>query len=174
LSRDIFLAHLERADQFRVAQSFLDGIEVFALEIFDEREFQHFAVVSVAEDDRNLLQARQLGGPPAAFASDEFESVALLANDQRLNDALFLDGIGEFLQGFRREIFAGLKRARLHAVQRRPSARDPARRRPLEQRRRRRWSERRQEEALVLRMELSRPATLPARDPKLVLPLREE
>ena len=44
-------------------------------------------------------------------------SVAL-ANDERLYDPLFLDGIGEFTQGFGGEMFSRLERAGVNAIQR--------------------------------------------------------
>src|SRR5262249_16020140 len=61
-------------------------------------------------------QASQLGGTPAAFTGDQFKFGAALADDERLDDALFLDGIGEVLQGLGGKIFARLKWAGMDAA----------------------------------------------------------
>ena len=44
--------------------------------------------------------------------------IVSFADNQRLNDALFLDGIGKFAEGFGRKIFARLKGAGADAVKR--------------------------------------------------------
>ena len=52
----------------------------------------------------------------AAFiAGDEFKVIALVAHDERLHDALFADGIGQFLERLRREILARLEGTRADA-----------------------------------------------------------
>ena len=96
----------------------LDGVQVFALEIFDERQFQHRAVVRLAGDDGNLRQIQQLRRAPAAFAGNQFKISAAFAHDERLDDALFADGIGQFAQRLVGEILARLERAGADAVQR--------------------------------------------------------
>ena len=65
---------------------------------------------------RHFVQAEQLRGAPAAFAGDQFKMVAALAHDERLDDALLLDRIGQFLQRFGGEFLARLKRARADAL----------------------------------------------------------
>lgn len=114
---DIFLAELKGAHQFGVALCFFERIEVLALEILDECQFQHGAVVSFAEDDGDFLQAGELRGPPATFTGDQLEAVATLADDERLDDALFLDGIGQFLESDRGEFFARLERTGANPIQ---------------------------------------------------------
>jgi hypothetical protein len=94
-----------------------DGVEVFALQIFDEREFQDRAVVGLAGDDGNLRQIQELRRAPAAFAGDQFKITAALADDERLDDALFADGIGQFAQGILGELFARLQRGRTDFIQ---------------------------------------------------------
>ena len=96
----------------------LDGVQVFALQIFDERQLQHRAVVRLAGDDGNLRQIQKLRRAPAAFAGDQFKKTATLAHDERLDDALFADGIGQFAQRLVGEILARLERAGADAVQR--------------------------------------------------------
>ena len=52
----------------------LDRIEIFALDVFDERNFQQPVVGEVLDDHRNFGQARQSSGPPAAFAGNQLIS----------------------------------------------------------------------------------------------------
>ena len=56
LAGDFLLGELELFGQLRVAVGFLDGVEIFALEIFDERQFQHRAVIGLADDDGDFRQ----------------------------------------------------------------------------------------------------------------------
>ena len=58
----------------------------------------------------DLGQAEQLGGAPAALAGDQLEMIVFEADDERLNDALFLDGVGQFTEGFGGKILARLPR----------------------------------------------------------------
>ena len=108
---DIFLTELKGAHQFGVALCFFEWVEVLALEILDECQFQHGAVVSFAEDDGDFLQTSEMRGPPTTFTGDQLEAVAAFADDEGLDDALFLDGIGQFLKSDRSEFFARLERA---------------------------------------------------------------
>ena len=75
-----------------------DRVEVFALEVLDERELQHVLIGRFADNDRRLRQPRPLRRPPAAFASDEFKLVAALAGDQRLDDPVLFDRGDEFIE----------------------------------------------------------------------------
>ena len=118
LRGNLLLSELELFGELRVTVRFLDGIEIFALEIFDERQFKHRAVVGLADDDGNLRQLQQLRRAPAAFAGDQFKIAAALADDERLDDALFADGIGQFAQRLRGKILARLERARTNPVER--------------------------------------------------------
>jgi hypothetical protein len=68
LSGDFLLRELKLFRELRVAVRLLDRVEIFALQIFDERQFQHRAVVGLAGDDGNLRQiqscaARQRRSP---------------------------------------------------------------------------------------------------------------
>jgi hypothetical protein len=58
-----------------------------------------------------------LGGAVAAFAGDEFEEAFAFADNQGLDDALFADRIGEFLEGVRGKFLAGLQGGGPDAVQ---------------------------------------------------------
>ena len=64
-------------------------------------------------DDRNLRQAGDLGSSEPPFAGDQLVAGKSLANEQRLQDAVDSDGVGEFLQGRRIESAARLLGVRL-------------------------------------------------------------
>ena len=52
---------------------FVQGRKIFALQIFNERDFKRFAVFQLLEDNRDLVNLRQLRGAPAAFTGDNFK-----------------------------------------------------------------------------------------------------
>jgi hypothetical protein len=118
LGGHVFLPQIEPADQLRVALRFLHRIEVLALEILDQRDFKDGVVVSLPDDHRRFSEAQQLSSAPTPLASDKFIVVGAFANQERLNDALGLDGFGQFVQGFGGELFARLKGRRPDATER--------------------------------------------------------
>jgi ParB/RepB/Spo0J family partition protein len=75
-------------------------------------------LLKLAQDDRDLPEPEQLRGPPAAFAGDEFQVTVAFTDDERLNNALFLDRVGQFAESLRGKVFAGLKRTGLNAIER--------------------------------------------------------
>ena len=109
----VLLSEAKLFDELGVAFGFFDGVETFALKILDEHPLEDGGVVGFPDDDGDLFEADQLGRAPAAFASDQLEGVAVLANDERLKDALFADGVGEFSERFLGKVAARLERARM-------------------------------------------------------------
>ena len=105
-------------DELRVALSFFNRIQVLALQVLDQRQFEHRAVIGFTHDDRHFSQAKQLSGAPAAFACDQLQMAVTLADDERLHNALFPDGISQLAQGFGRKILPWLEGARANAAQR--------------------------------------------------------
>ena len=91
---------------------FFDRVQILALKILDERELEHILVACLAHDHRRVLQSYALRRTPAPLASDEFEVFARTTDDQRLDDSLFADALGEFLQIFIAEFRARLPRRR--------------------------------------------------------------
>ena len=70
--RDLLLGELEPADEFLVAQRFLDRIQILALQILDQREFDHFGVAGSSLEDGGIGEPWRSGArPPAALASDQ-------------------------------------------------------------------------------------------------------
>jgi len=89
------------------ARGFFDGVEVLALEILDEGEFEDFLVGGGADDGGGFQEADFLGGAPAAFAGDELEFIEALPDDEGLDDAVLADGIRPAREAFRRETPCG-------------------------------------------------------------------
>jgi hypothetical protein len=108
---DLFLGEVELGLELGVALGFFEGVEVFALEILDEGEFEDFAVGGGPFDDGDVGEAGEAGGAPTPFAGDQFENVAYGPDDEGLDDSLFADGICQFTQGFVGEVAAGLEGA---------------------------------------------------------------
>gem|GEM_PF-2117738 len=111
LGGNVFLSEAELFDELGVAFGFFDGVETFALEILDEHPLEDGGVVGFPDNDGDLFEADELGGAPTAFARDQFEGVAILADDERLKDTLFADGVGQFSEGLLGKVAARLERA---------------------------------------------------------------
>ena len=97
LHRSFFLGEIEILDELAVAESFLDRVEILALEILDEGEFENFAIIGFADEDGKFGEAGDLGGAPAAFAGDQFIGTVAGTNDERLKNPLLFYGVSEFL-----------------------------------------------------------------------------
>jgi hypothetical protein len=76
----------------------LNGIQILALDVLNEGDFHEPVVGIVLNDDRNLGKAGKFGGAPAALSGDELVAGTGGADDQRLDNAVFADGLGEFLE----------------------------------------------------------------------------
>ena len=74
--RDLLLRETVRFHQVREAHRFFERIEVFALQVLDDRDFERFAIVGVAHERRNRREPRRDGRAPTPFARDQFVAVA--------------------------------------------------------------------------------------------------
>src|SRR2546425_5588593 len=107
--RRFLLPELELFDQLRVTVRLFNRIQVFTLQVLDQRQLEHRAVIRLAHDDRRFRQTKHLRGSPAPFSGDQLIVAAAQAHDERLNNALLFDRIGQFAEGLDRKVFAGLK-----------------------------------------------------------------
>ncbi len=106
---DLFLGHSKLENKLVVGLSFLNRVQVFALQIFDEGDLQGRMFARFAHDGGNSGQAGALRGTPAAFAGNQLEkSVVEGTNDDRLNDTVLPDRIGQLVQPIFIEILARL------------------------------------------------------------------
>ena len=81
--------------------SFFNRIEVFTLQVFNQTHGQRGFVADGFDNDGNFGQTGQLGSAPTAFAGNQFIlRQTTFAYDNRLDNALCLNGIGQLLQSF--------------------------------------------------------------------------
>ena len=86
---DVLLREIEFRDQALVPSGLVHGRQVVPLQILDERERQHRAVVHLALDRGNPLPAERLAGAQPPLARDQF--VTTVAPGDRAHD----DGLEE-------------------------------------------------------------------------------
>ena len=110
-SRRIRLATVERSIWMRDGQLFLralvlidvplerlglfDRVEILALDVFDDGQLGHLAVVDVANLHGHLAPVGGLGGAEPALAGDQFEAVADAADDEWLQNAVRANAVGQ-------------------------------------------------------------------------------
>ena len=107
------LGVVEFLDQLAIAARFFDRVQIGALDVFDEGDFERLGVGEGADDDGHFMQARLLRRAPAPFAGDDLVLVGLARNgadNNRLEDAFFADRVGELVEQFGLEMFARLER----------------------------------------------------------------
>ena len=86
-------------DEFAEGEGNFNGIEVLALNVFDERHLGEFAVVSGAHVSRHSVEPSHSGSAIASFARDNLIGVgAGAAQRERLNDAQFANAHGKFFK----------------------------------------------------------------------------
>ena len=84
-----------------VARGLFERVQIRPLHVFNDGDLKRFAVAGFDDNDRNLVQASPLGGPPAALAGDDFIRIRDAgdgANDHRLDDPALLDRGGQFFE----------------------------------------------------------------------------
>jgi len=95
---DLLLGQSQPFDEPLIGLGFLDGIEVFALDVLNEREFQHLFIRDIADDGRDLQRSSQLSRSPSAFPSDDLIAKATATHDDRLYQAVSADRISQLAQ----------------------------------------------------------------------------
>ena len=95
----LFLGMTKTVDQLTIGQSLFDRVQVFALDILDNRNFQHFNIVKFPDHNGNFMQSSDLRGAPAAFACNNFVLPVCpdRPNDQRLHDAFLANRLGQLV-----------------------------------------------------------------------------
>ena len=66
------MRHVEFGDQAIQRARFFERIQILALDVLDQRHRDRGFIGHAAHDRRNLVQARELRGAPAALAGDDF------------------------------------------------------------------------------------------------------
>jgi hypothetical protein len=89
------------------------------LEVLDDRDLQRRVVVDLLNEGGDCRDARFARGAPAALARDELVAVFAEGTDEdRLEDAVFLDRRGQLVERVRVEDHPRLTRIRLDPVDR--------------------------------------------------------
>src|SRR5689334_13179531 len=84
-----------------ISLGLLDGRQILALEVLDQRDLQCLRIRERSDDDRDLVHPHALRGPPPPLAGNQLESRLLAGHgthEQRLNDALLADRLGERIE----------------------------------------------------------------------------
>ncbi len=113
---DLLLGEVEFVGEALEGVRLLDWVEIFALEILDERHLHCHTFRYVADDDGHAVQLGALGGAPTTLAGDELIAAGAATDDQWLDDAAGADRLGELLESLFAEAGAGLVGARFDQV----------------------------------------------------------
>jgi hypothetical protein len=102
--RCLFMGQSEFLDQALQALRFLQGVEVFPLDVLDQRHRGGGFVGHVAHQYRHPLQPGQAGGTETPLAGNDFVAPGVVApgqttNKNGLHDALGTNRLGQFVQG---------------------------------------------------------------------------
>ena len=123
--RRLLMRDAELADEALERARFFQRVEIFALDVFDERHRDGGFIGHAANDGRNGGEAGDLRGTPAAFAGDDFVALRFAgrgaidgAHHDGLDDALRLDGCRQFFERFLAHVDARLVLASLQQVER--------------------------------------------------------
>ena len=106
---DVLLFHRKIRRESVVRLRLLDWVQILALQVLNQCQFEHVPVGRLPHDDGHRCQSDPLRGAPAPFSGDNLVLFVSKAADQRLDDAVFADGVLQFLEMFFTEAFAGLK-----------------------------------------------------------------
>lgn len=113
---NFFLRHVEFIQQAVKSTRFFNGIEILALKVFYECQFQDLFVGNIAQDRRNALQSGALSGTPSAFAGDDLKARTHFSQYDGLDNSAGLNRARKFFERFFAETRAGLVRVRINQV----------------------------------------------------------
>jgi hypothetical protein len=66
----------------------LNGVEVLALDVLDERDLEELFVGNMPNDDRDSKESGALGRAPSAFPGDDFVVSVDAPDEDRLDDPI--------------------------------------------------------------------------------------
>ena len=106
---DLFGAEIQLGGHAGEGGGGFDGVEVFALDILDQGNFEEAVFGDFADDDGDLFDSGEFGSAPAALACHQLVVSLELTDHQGLDDAVTADGLREFGEAFRLKDAAGLQ-----------------------------------------------------------------
>ena len=113
--RQLVMRAPEVLEQLLVGRRLLEGVELAAVEVLQQRVPEQVRVVRLPDDRRHDVQAGTLRRPPAPFAHDELVTRGAVTRgtyDDRLEHADLPDRARQFLEGVLVELRARLPRIR--------------------------------------------------------------
>ncbi|MNO60163.1 hypothetical protein D3C76_507670 [compost metagenome] len=115
----LLLGQFELLLQALQGEGLFQRVEVFALDVLDQRHGNGSFVGHFADHGRDLVQASLLGGAPAALTGDDLEAVAIdRAHHDRLHHAMVANRVRELFQRLRVHVPARLVLATLDQLDR--------------------------------------------------------
>jgi hypothetical protein len=106
---DVVMAEVELAREAVEGVGDLDGVEILALYVLNQRDFEQVLIGDMLDYGWDVREAGELPGTPAAFAGNELIAITEGPNHERLDDAIGQDGVGEFLEAIGAKHGARLK-----------------------------------------------------------------
>ncbi len=88
---DFFRGKVELGLELGVSGGEFDGVQIFTLGVFDDRELEAILSVEGADDGRDFVETSELCGAEAAFASDDLVTLSGADDDDGLENATYLD-----------------------------------------------------------------------------------
>ena len=85
------MSHTTRIDELSIPLSLFDGIEIRALQIFNQCKRKHLFIINIFYDDRNFLKSSELRSLITALTRDNLITIAVLAYKKRLKNAMLLN-----------------------------------------------------------------------------------
>jgi hypothetical protein len=74
----------------------LNGVQIFPLNVFDQRDFEKTFVGNFLNRCWDLGQPGESGRAPSSLTGYELKPIGGFANDERLNDSVSADRLREF------------------------------------------------------------------------------
>ena len=111
---NLLLRQPKPVHQLPVTGSFLNGIEVFTLQVFDQRKFHRLGVGQLTDNHRHRRKPRHPRRSPSALPCHQLiGTIRKRTYHQRLQHPVFFDRICQFGQRCRIELLSGLVPIRL-------------------------------------------------------------
>jgi len=92
---EFFLRPVEFSEKTLIAFRLFHRIEIFAEEVFDERQLERLGIRSIPNDRGDVAQPCEAGGAPPPLADDDLELLAMAPDHYWLEQARSLQGCRE-------------------------------------------------------------------------------
>ena len=118
LACGLLLGQTVLADQAVKAPGLFHGVEILALEVLDQGQLHHLAIVGLENSHRDLLQPCKARCAPSALAGDDLVVAAFgLADGKRLDHPVLCKRVCQGLQRLGVKLLARLHGVGLHPLQ---------------------------------------------------------